>query len=40
VLLQMPKLQKCMTLRIQYNLKGAKGETVKSEINSTVNVLK
>jgi hypothetical protein len=40
VLLQMPKLQKCMTLRIQYNLKGAKGETVKSEINCTVNVLK
>ena len=40
VLLQIPKLQKCMTLRIQYNLKGAKGETVKSEINCTVNVLK
>ena len=29
-----------MTLRIQYNLKGAKGEAVKSEINCTVNVLK
>ena len=40
VLLQMPKLQKCMTLRIQYNLKGSKGERVKSEINCTVNVLK
>ena len=40
VLLQMPKLQKCMTLRIQYNIKGAKGKTVKSEINCTVNVLK
>ena len=40
VTLQIPKLQKCMTLRIQYNLKGAKGETVKSEINCTVNVLK
>jgi len=40
VLLQIPKLQKCMTLRIQYNLKGSKGERVKSEINCTVNVLK
>jgi len=40
VLLQMPKLQKCMTLRIQYNLKGSKGEQVKSEVNCTVNVLK
>ena len=40
VLLQMPKLQKCMTLRIQYNLKGSKGATARSEINCTVNVLK
>jgi len=40
VILQMPKLQKCMTLRIQYNLKGSKGTTVRSEINCTVNVLK
>ncbi len=40
VTLEMPKLQKCMTLRIRYNLKGAKGEPVRSEINCTVNVLK
>ena len=40
VLLEIPKLQKCMTLRIQYNLKGSKGENVRSEINCTVNVLK
>lgn len=39
VLLQMPKLQKCMTLRIRYNLKGSNGERVNSEINCTVNVL-
>jgi len=40
VTLQMPKLQKCMTLRIRYNIKGSKGESVRSEINCTVNVLK
>jgi len=40
VTLQIPQLQKCMTLRIQYNLKGVKGEPVKSEVNCTVNVLK
>ena len=33
ITLQMPDLQKCMTLRIRYNLKGAKGESVQSEIN-------
>jgi hypothetical protein len=40
VVLKMPKLQKCMTLRIRYNVKGSKGESVRSEINCTVNVLK
>jgi len=40
ITLEMPKLQKCMTLRIRYNLKGSKGEAVRSEINCTVNVLK
>ncbi len=40
VVLKMPKLQKCMTLRIRYNIKGSKGESVRSEINCTVNVLK
>ena len=40
VTLQMPKLQKCMTLRIRYNIKGSKGESVRSEINCTVNVLR
>ena len=40
ITLQMPDLQKCMTLRIRYNIKGAKGESVRSEINCTINVLK
>jgi hypothetical protein len=40
ITLQMPDLQKCMTLRIRYNLKGTKGESVQSEINCTINVLK
>ena len=40
ITLEMPKLQKCMTLRIRYNLKGAKGASVRSEINCTINVLK
>ena len=40
ITLQMSDLQKCMTLRIRYNLKGAQGESVRSEINCTINVLK
>ena len=40
ITLQIPDLKKCMTLRIRYNLKGVKGESVQSEINCTINVLK